>query len=218
MSNNVRSAELSDLQGIKELYLDISEKYPDSLSPFQTEITDDFIYDGLSNALERGAAMIMTDVNDDIIAYFKGYTSKNIRKAHILDHMTIMMRSDYMNSLAAYRFCKEMFVILSKRMHYLKCARSAPHAMNHKILKMSEKLGMKQVGVHKNAIMCIDGSFADEVTLVWENPNFAYSSLFGYHKYLLSKYTNTKNSHIDDVSGYTIPSYGKECTIEYNIS
>ncbi|MFT4968004.1 MAG: hypothetical protein ACI9CD_001023 [Candidatus Deianiraeaceae bacterium] len=185
MSNNVRSAELSDLQGIKALYQDISEKYPDSLSPFQTEITDDFIYDGLSSALERGAAMIMTDVNDDIIAYFKGYTSKNIRKAHVLDNMTIVIRSDYMSTMAAYRFCKEMFVFTEQNMPHIKYGKCMPHAVNSRSLRLLQSLNMNKISCEKGVIFCANGSFVDEVVLMWENKNFTYKSLMMYHKYLL---------------------------------
>ena len=206
MSNNIRSAQIADLKGLKALYLDIVEKYPDNLSPFFNEVTDELILESLNNALERGAAMVMTNSDEEIIAYFKGYTSRNIRKAHILDNMTIMIRSDYNSSISAYRFFQQMFEILSKKMYYLQCARSVPHAINDKVLKLSKRLGMKQVGLHNKAIMCKDGSFVDEVTLVWENPNFSCASLFAYHKYLLKKYSNDTSLPFDNIGNIAIDS------------
>lgn len=223
MSNNIRPANLTDVKGIKALYFDIVERYPDNLSPFSNEITDEFILDGLTNSLERGAAIVMENEKKEIIAYFKGYTSKNIRKAHILDNMTIMIRSDYNNSISAYRFFQSMFEMLSKKMYYLKCARSVPHAINDKVLKMSKRLGMKQVGLHEKAIMCKDGSFADEVTLVWENPNFSYSSLFAYQKYLLSRYSENDtlpfDNNVNPVEyNFIKNSYSKGSAVQNNLS
>ena len=59
MSTTIRNANLGDLYGIKNLYLDITEKYPDNLTPFTNEVTDEFIYEGLQAALERGGALVM---------------------------------------------------------------------------------------------------------------------------------------------------------------
>ena len=65
MSNNIRPADIADLKGIKALYLDIAERYPDNLSPFSNEVTDEFILDGLTNSLERGAAIVMENENKE---------------------------------------------------------------------------------------------------------------------------------------------------------
>lgn len=190
MIEKIRCATLADIAGIKALYLDVTKKYPNNLSPFEEEVTDDFIYDGLKSALERGAAMVMENETKEIIAYFKGYTSKNIRKAHILDNMTIIIHSHYENSLLAFRFVQKMFENLGTKIRYIHSARCIPHLINTRSIKVLEKIGMKQAGLHQKALWCKNGSFVDEVTLVWENPHFSYSTLLQYHQYLLSKYSN----------------------------
>lgn len=191
MCTNIRNASIDDLRGIKNLYLDITEKYPDNLTPFTNEVTDEFIFDGLQAALERGVAEVMVDGVGDIVAYFKGFTSKNIRKAHILDNATMIVRTDYMNSVTAYRFFSGLFKSWSDKMKYIRYVRTVPHAINDRVLRMSEAVGMKKIGTHECAIMCKDGSFVDEVTLIWENPNFSPVSLFAYHQYLMEKYSSS---------------------------
>ena len=189
MATTIRNANLGDLSGIKNLYLDITEKYPDNLTPFTNEVTDEFIYEGLQAALERGVAEVMVDSIGDIVAYFKGFTSKNIRKAHILDNATMIVRTDYMNSVTAYRFFSGLFRSWSEKMKYIKYVRTVPHAINDRVLRMSEAVGMRKIGTHEGAIMCKDGSFVDEVTLIWENPDFSQVSLLRYHQYLMQKYS-----------------------------
>lgn len=191
MSNNIRPADIADLKGIKALYLDIAERYPDNLSPFSNEVTDEFILDGLTNSLERGAAIVMENENKEIIAYGKGYTSTNVRKAHIFDNTTVIIRSDYMNSMVAYRFCKALTDYVKNTMPYIKYTRSTPHANNTRSLRALQSIGMKQISTQPNAIICKDGSFMDEVTLIWENPNFSYTSLVFYHQYLVSRYSSS---------------------------
>lgn len=190
MPNNIRVATLADIAGIKTLYMDIVTKYPDNLTPFEEEVTDDFIYEGLKSALERGSTMVMENDKKEIIAYFHGYTSKNIRKAHILDNMRLFVRSDYENSTIAYNFAQQMFNMLSTKIRYVHSARCIVHIINVRSIRVLEKIGMKRVGLHQGAIWRANGTFIDEVTLVWENPNFSYSVLLQYHKYLLEKYSN----------------------------
>lgn len=194
MSTNIRNANLGDLNSIKKLYLDITEKYPDNLTPFTSEVTDEFIREGLQAALERGAALVMESEENEIIGYGKGYTSKNIRKAHIFDHTTVMIRSDYMNSMSAYRFCRSLTNFVQETMPYIKYTCSMPHAVNARSLRLLQSIGMKQIGTQPNAIMCKDGLFVDEVTLIWENPGFSYASLIAYHQYLLEKYSSTSTT------------------------
>ena len=191
MPTTIRNANLGDLYGIKNLYLDITEKYPDNLTPFTNEVTDDFIFDGLQAALERGGALVMENENKEIIGYGKGYTSKNIRKAHIFDNTTVIIRSDYMNSTAAYRFCHSLTRFVQENLPFIKYTCSMPHEINTRSLKALQSIGMKQVARQPNAIMCKDGSFVDEVTLIWENPSFSHTSLEKYHQYLLNRYSNT---------------------------
>lgn len=195
MPTTIRNANLGDLSGIKNLYLDITEKYPDNLTPFTNEVTDEFIYEGLQAALERGGALVMENENKEIIGYSKGITSQNIRKAHILDNTTIIVRSDYMGSMIVHRFCRTLFNEIKRTMPHIKYSRSVPHIINDRSLKLLQSIGMKQVARQPNAIMCKDGSFVDEVTLIWENPDFSQQALITYHKYLINKYsTNEKYS------------------------
>jgi hypothetical protein len=190
MSNLItREATINDVYKIKQLYLDITTKYPDNLSLFTNEVTDEFIYENLQAALERGNAQVMEDYNGDIVAYFKGYTTKNIRKAHILDNATMIVRADYMNSVVAYRFFSGLFKAWSGKMKHIKHVRTVPHFNNNRVLRISEAVGMKKISTHESAIICKDGSFTDEVTLIWENPNFSQESLLEYHQYLMAKYS-----------------------------
>jgi hypothetical protein len=200
MSTFIRNANLGDLNGIKNLYLDITEKYPDNLTPFTHEVTDAFVYEGLQAALERGVAQIMVDDVGDVVAYFKGFTSKNIRKAHILDNATMIVRTDYMNSVTAYRFFSGLFKSWSNKMDYIRYVRTVPHANNERVMRMSNAVGMKQIGTTPNAIMCKDGSFADDVTLIWENPNFSVASLFAYQKYLSHRYSQNEVSEFGQIA------------------
>jgi|GEM_PF-1750247 len=195
MPTTIRNANLGDLYGIKNLYLDITEKYPDNLTPFTNEVTDDFIFDGLQAALERGYAFVM-EKDDEIIGYSKGYTSKNIRKAHILENITTIIRSDYVNGIFGYKLIKEVNKHYLSNMKHIHHMYIYPHIFNSGSIKLlTQLIGAKAQTVNSNAIVCKDGLLADEVMLVLNNNNFSYESLYKYQEYLTQIYS--KKSYND---------------------
>ncbi len=193
-SFEIRWAQHSDVSGIKALYDDIAEKYPDNLTPFSEEVTPKFVEYGLKNALERGYALVV-EKNSKIIGYSKAYTSQCIRSAHILSDSTVIVASDHLNSIIGPRLISMIKKTIMPSMRHIMHLYSFPHANNERSIRLLEGLGgMVECGRREKAILCKNLTFIDEVTLRFDNKDFSQEALKAYHSYLIGKYSKEESS------------------------
>ena len=190
MSNIIiRDASLSDILSIKNLYLDVAEKYPDNLTPLAIEVTDDFVYENIKLGLSKGFAIVI-EKDGEVIGYAQGYQSSHIREFHTIKDTRMIIHSKY-NS-AGYAI-KMMDAVQNKvkTMRYIKSALFHVRGHNTASAKCLQFFGCYELYRSKEAILRCDGSFMDDILYQWDNPNFSIVNL----KQILQQANASDNHH-----------------------
>lgn len=175
MSNTIiRDANLSDILSIKNLYLDVAEKYPDNLLPTISEITNDFVYNGLVAGITRGFAIVI-EKDGEIIGYAQGYQPDNVRESHLIKDTRVVMHSKYTSTGYGIK------LILAARnkvhiMSHIKSALFNVRGHNTASARGLKYIGCYEVSCDKNALLMNDGSFMEDIVYKWDNPNFSMQS------------------------------------------
>lgn len=170
MSNIIiRDANLSDIFGIKNLYLKIIKVHPDNLLPFKNEITDDLIQQSLKASIKKGFAIVI-EKDNNIIGYAQGYPSQNSRECHLIKDTRIIIHSDYVG--CAIRLMNAVQIKV-QTMRHIKYALFNVREHNIASAKCLKFFGCYEVCRYHDALLKCDGSFMDDVVYKWDNPNFS---------------------------------------------
>ena len=179
MSNIIiRDASLSDILSIKNLYLDVAEKYPDNLLPMLSEITNDFVYNGLVAGITRGFAIVM-EKDGEVIGYIQGYSSSIIRERHIIKDTRVIIHSKY-NS-AGYAI-KMMDAVQKKMMNmtHIKALMFNVRGHNTASAKCLKFFGCYELYRSRESMLRCDGSFMEDIVYKWDNPYFVQTHFMNY--------------------------------------
>ena len=140
----------------------------------------------VKTGIERGLVLVI-ERDNEIIGYFKAFTSKFKCLAHVLGDGTLMIHPSYQSGYGAKLFLRFLHEIKTNMRHIMKFE-ILPHEVNKLAIQMYYKLGFKLEVNNSSKIRNYDGSFGGEVLMSWKNDNFCSNALNKYHEYLKQKY------------------------------
>jgi len=188
MSSIIRKATLNDIEQIYDLYKIVTKHNPGNLTQEDYEVTIDYVEEMVKTGIERGLVLAI-ERDNEIIGYFKAFTSKFKCLAHVLADATLMVSPEYQKQggYGAKLLIKVFNEIKSNMQHICKFD-IFPHESNTLAIQMYQKFGFKLEVNNSSKIRNYDGSFGGEVLMSWKNDNFCSNALNKYHEYLKQKY------------------------------
>lgn len=183
----IRKANSNDLEAIYDLYESVITSDSGHLTQFLDEVCINYVKSELEKSFDLGLSIVVEE-NNEIVGFMKAYTSEFKALAHVLTNTTIMIRSDHQKKGYGKEMVQYFCDYIENSMKHIYRFELLPHASNIKAIAFYLRNNFKVESTSTSRVFDIDGSFEDEVRLVWFNKNFNRNNLSAYHDFL-SGYT-----------------------------
>lgn len=137
------------------------------------EITEEYVGKFLRNSLAGGMIFVVDDAgNDRLIGEIHTYKPDINALSHVLEHLTIAVHPDFQRKgIGRALFTTMLDKVRSEHPEVLRVELIAKES-NHAALSLYSSLGFIEEGRMIKRIRRPDGSFEDDVLLVWMNPDY----------------------------------------------
>ncbi len=168
----IRKATLNDIWQIYNLYKIVARSNRGNLTQEEDEVTLHNISEVLNKGLRRGLVLIL-EKDNQIIGYFKAFTSEFRCLAHVLTNATMMVHPEWQNRGYGSKLIDAYLSEIKSNMPHILRFELLPHQGNQRAIRIYERHGFATESLAQKKIRNPKGTFESEVTMVWFNPNFS---------------------------------------------
>lgn len=170
-----RTADLNDLQKIKDLYTDVA-RHEGGIARRAGEVTTAYVENFICKSLDSGLIVVGEHPDDPQKLVAEVHASKaGIRSFdHVLGDLTLVVHPDFQGK----RVGRTIFTIFLEEV-----ARNRPDVGkvelitregNHRAIKLYESLGFRIEGRLEMRIRTPEGGLEADIPMGWVNPNFEF--------------------------------------------
>jgi ribosomal protein S18 acetylase RimI-like enzyme len=166
----IRTATHADADGIFQLYKTVARQGW-GIARQEDEVTMDYIIHNLTNGLSDGFVLV-AEADGQIIAEIHAYRMGIRIFEHVLSNLTVAVHPDWQGKGVGFDLFSAFLKKVEAEMPHILRVELHARAGNDKAIKLYQKLGFEIEGYLKNRDKMPDGSFFDDVSLGWMNPNY----------------------------------------------
>ncbi|MDK2824954.1 MAG: hypothetical protein PWQ44_130 [Methanolobus sp.] len=167
-----RPATLADKSKLLALYREVAT-ISGGIIREPHEVTEEYVDKFLSNSLKDGIILVVDDnENDRIIADLHTYRSSRSVFSHVFEHLTIAVHSSFQKrGIGRMLFTTMLEKVRTEYSGVLRVELITMES-NHSARGLYESLGFVEEGRMEKKVRRKDGSFEDDILMVWMNPDF----------------------------------------------
>jgi ribosomal protein S18 acetylase RimI-like enzyme len=172
---NIRTAGLSDLAAIKELYQAVALA-GNGIARLEHEITDEYVHNFVTRSLASGLIIVAEHPEDKrrLVAEVHAYKPGIHVFDHVLSELTIVVHPDFQGKKAG----RTIFTIFLEEvgLHRPDIGRVELIAResNTKAIGLYQSLGFRIEGRLEMRIRTSDNFYEADIPMGWQNPNFEF--------------------------------------------
>ena len=137
------------------------------------EITEEYVDKFLMNSLANGVIFVVgDDTGDRLVGEIHSYKPSLNALSHVLEHLTIAVHPSFQGKgIGRTLFTALLDKVRSAHPEVLRVELIAKES-NHTALNLYRSLGFLEEGRMVKRIKRPDGSFEDDILMVWMNPDY----------------------------------------------
>jgi ribosomal protein S18 acetylase RimI-like enzyme len=167
-----RAATPDDKHKILALYCEVTSRSGGLVREVH-EITEEYVDKFLMNSLADGMIFVVgDDIGDRLIGEIHSYKPGLNALSHVLEHLTIAVHPSFQRKgIGRTLFTALLDKVRSDHPEVLRVELIAKES-NHAALNLYRSLGFLEEGRMVKRIKRPDGSFEDDILMVWMNPDY----------------------------------------------
>ncbi|WMW25701.1 GNAT family N-acetyltransferase [Methanolobus sediminis] len=171
-----RPATPADKSKLLALYREVAT-IPGGIIREPPEVTEEYIDKFLTNSLKDGIILVVDDTeNDRIIADLHTYRSSLSVFSHVFEHLTIAVHPSFQRQgIGRMLFTTMLEKVRTEHPEVLRVELITMES-NHAAISLYKSLGFMEEGRMEKKVRRNDGSFEDDILMVWMNPDFRASN------------------------------------------